>query len=1529
MRKRTKAVIGSVLGLAVIACTTVGVLNRDRVANLYEKQASFGTGVLPKNYTDSSDYVILEIVPDISYAQMGYYVAGEEPIDLVEACEDGAADDIESMLGEAAGSAVASFSSKQLNDLEDCYGDFDVKSATNASIVEKRYSLKSGKKMYISANSFNKEFSDGLKSSGRDSVGVVTVTTNMLNNASEDELKRVLDDTHLIVVNQSYLPGMEDVQKKLAKEYKADIYKNESISGQSFKELDLNPEVALFLMKYVGKKKDPVPMIMDSSIYTNADYEKKSVSNKQYQLNRDVKYENNQPKDSFELVGTDSTKDLFTLLDGSETNGDGYNNNVYKLFLMSMFRDPAEFKNLFIDSGLIEVSGGNLKSKLQSGDAKTYWNTYSFLPCTGDLNSDPEETKTSTDKNGKKTTTIVKKREKANEKYWKESMGIYVGLASNNCANCNVASFDMSAGSFISMLNKETTIAKFGNRNATTNKLMSLVADLTSYIPLGSIEGRSYRVLDIEPAQSRHKYSLDAVKLERLLPYSGYSKKGGLSLDVVRMATAEFNTKIEELIQNYDMVYIGKDISGLHTVGEEGKKTCYYQYATVDDKHNPNKAMEGVIYAHVGSAVEFEYKDASGAGFESRASKDKSSDNPNNRANGYSLYAYGDPDDKSANKKSDYNPNNLEAYGYLRYSGNDITYRKRKVLEKFVESKLPLVVDGDLLDNALNSNPDYSYFNDADNNQMKGFLTSNAKQVVNLSFNYHTASADDDTLRKLTIQKPKFTVHRTYYKDSSKGGVVDSEDGYEASDLTQNRIYYFDPEKNNRRVYFEYSIEDEEDAKREYWVDFYIDKNADGTYDEKDGEKLYRTSAKGNGVRNTLSFNFNTKYVGPFTWMIKTYTKSSERQHMVCTQQGYGTVRYQGVKNSGQKVRVLQIQAPEKGKASTGWGEEKVQQVHLSSTNGDTKFRKLYGEIKDDYDMEVEEIEMDDFVKNLNISDNATDEQLATIAKKLASDYNMLIFGFADSYNDLDMRSKTCKVVQMYVDLGKSVLFTHDLTSQINNREVFSDHFWSEMNNKERKDDVYKPCMEIHNGKYFNVYLRDLMGLNRFGQKVTTTGLWINSDGTETYGERKNSSYYDKTSEGSDTFGFTYSCLMEYANFRFGKDQSPSDYMHSNIKSPSDSNKWVEMYGPYAYLYENFGNGSSQKEDNVAHSGKGWPTIWNGNKENYTHYASQYVSNVNQGQITKYPFDLEKEGEKKAKTDSSAVVKAKYKDGREETRYKIALTHGQYYQLNLEDEDTICWYTLSDVEKNSDGNYDNKGWYTASNHDGANNYYIYSNGNVTYSGVGHSKDDDMSTWEKMLFVNTMVASLRAEIEGPTISIQSGVNIPLNGEDRQVVYADVDADSIDAEFNKSEKIEFSVSDDSTDTLSKSDNYLYVTVEVQDGEKWKDVTGDEKYKVEGPNGDKASWEYKTIPVLVKYESGGETKVRTENKEIKVWKVLKSSNTLESGTTNLYTLHYPRGGLKTATEENFRMTVYNASGKSSETFGGVMRRTIFPLD
>ncbi len=159
------------------------------------------------------------------------------------------------------------------------------------------------------------------------------------------------------------------------------------------------------------------------------------------------------------------------------------------------------------------------------------------------------------------------------------------------------------------------------------------------------------------------------------------------------------------------------------------------------------------------------------------------------------------------------------------------------------------------------------------------------------------------------------------------------------------------------------------------------------------------------------------------------------------------------------------------------------------------------------------------------------------------------------------------------------------------------------------------------------------------------------------------------------------------------------------------------------------------KNENIFNWQKDYPPFITGNdfknENRMSNYLTNKVTKVNEGQITSYPY----------------VIPADF---------QTAETHVQYYQVNMEDPDIVVWYCLSDNNSSASGAY------TTSPNDVRNNYYIYSKGNVMYTGVGHKAIDGLervgttnSSYqinEVKLFINTMIASYSAGVTSPRVEI---------------------------------------------------------------------------------------------------------------------------------------------------------------------------------
>lgn len=170
--------------------------------------------------------------------------------------------------------------------------------------------------------------------------------------------------------------------------------------------------------------------------------------------------------------------------------------------------------------------------------------------------------------------------------------------------------------------------------------------------------------------------------------------------------------------------------------------------------------------------------------------------------------------------------------------------------------------------------------------------------------------------------------------------------------------------------------------------------------------------------------------------------------------------------------------------------------------------------------------------------------------------------------------------------------------------------------------------------------------------------------------------------------------------------------LFGNMQTPEYT---TAIMAPYAYVIYSINETTNFEKD------RAWST-----KAIIPHGAAG-ASQTNKGIVTVYPFTLSSE-------------------------LRIASTHSQAFQLDVEDEDIAVWYTLSPGRND---NLEGCSYVAASPHDTSNNYYIYSKGNIFFCGAAHAavtglyKDNND---ERRLFLNVIVNSARTAGSPPKISL---------------------------------------------------------------------------------------------------------------------------------------------------------------------------------
>ncbi len=423
---------------------------------------------------------------------------------------------------------------------------------------------------------------------------------------------------------------------------------------------------------------------------------------------------------------------------------------------------------------------------------------------------------------------------------------------------------------------------------------------------------------------------------------------------------------------------------------------------------------------------------------------------------------------------------------------------------------------------------------------------------------------------------------------------------------------------------------------------------------------------------------------------------------------------------------------------------------------------------------------------------------------KFLDSYDMLILGFGDSYGKCETqtswleffnyKSKTkatlgfsigaALAVKKFIEDDKPVLFCHDTTNTTNNYITYFaqnalstiteelnklankvETLWNKIKEwftgKDFPDEdnftVDIQSSKIKDGYYNNILLRDSLNLDRFGitysirQTIGEDNISENMDNnTWADGYKYNGiPYYQRESTSVDAmraknFSIIYKSKsavtstgengVKYVEYNSNKepkvdmDRVKSDDIGE--KSTVDIDKSAQGFTTWSIVrYGDEGTKNQLLPAGIVESNTDGHTI-----------LTNKVQQVNKGQITTYPYDINT-AEFGGTTGNTDEYSNSY------GKITIKATHEQVYQVNTNGDDTTVWYTLAGADEEADDS-DYRDDYDAISKDVVNSYYIFTSGNVTYTGAGHS--NIFSEEEAKLFLNTLVASYRLPGEKPDL-----------------------------------------------------------------------------------------------------------------------------------------------------------------------------------
>ena len=887
----------------------------------------------------------------------------------------------------------------------------------------------------------------------------------------------------------------------------------------------------------------------------------------------------------------------------------------------------------------------------------------------------------------------------------------------------------------------------------------------------------SVKILEIEPTDRSElrvskvaypdgtgKNAVDENKYNEFEPfvYDWFSKTySDDTITLSTMSTYEFVGKIDDITEEYDLIYIGSDVTDFNTNKQifSDRATEPYGYDTIKSPCNLNWRWEWGYYAQ---------------------SDDSSWTNPKNGATykGYRWFLYRDYKNKTAigeeipvAYESDekyyskvwklYEPKyttqfndtdmnglvyyNIGDYGYstegkrakglidgdadtieVRYSGNDLTEKKLNELKAFADAGYPVI----FADNLINITSAGKTVNNKRvdvNSRMYSFIESVAGKANTYA---STAASLSDYNSKLMLQlslsKPSisFVSEPSDYKESGDHNAI-----------------------SNRTLSFKFKILNETDPtplSTTYSLHLYIDRGSDGIFSEDDEVELSSSDLTGgdiNSLRGSIpSSNIDHVYTlnrklpdgikGMVPWKLLV-EKNGGGLH--ASKKGYAytpvSVQEENGSYSGPiTINILQINTTNKERTiDDEIGKKDTYSLQWQEESKQGTFGELFKVVEDsgNYDLTITTVTTDE---ENNYYNNYHDEAYYAAPENAKYNinggaYDMLIIGFGDAYGELV--DKTATAVTEFIDSGKAVLFSHDNTAPCNSI------------------DFYRSDPSRGHGYYFNTVVRDRVGLDRYGvTNDDTLFSYTNRDNpnnvhTEYYklGGKDNTHFesinrwigpgvlYNKENLNSDQIKSIQGAGYDIA---YKPSSNISDKGKTDYHAHGFTDLFTEGLNPaqsstYKYKYAGM-------TDNVRQT-------TNENGKTVSDYETNVITMENEGQITKYPFNIEMK-----------AIDDKYTNGR--NNMIVSKTHLQYYQMNMSSDDLIVWFCLG----HSSLKGDREDLYGYVPNDVANQYYIFTRGNITYSGCGHggapSHWDDPTADEAKLFINTMIAAYRAGYAAP-------------------------------------------------------------------------------------------------------------------------------------------------------------------------------------
>ena len=500
---------------------------------------------------------------------------------------------------------------------------------------------------------------------------------------------------------------------------------------------------------------------------------------------------------------------------------------------------------------------------------------------------------------------------------------------------------------------------------------------------------------------------------------------------------------------------------------------------------------------------------------------------------------------------------------------------------------------------------------DADHIDNSSYMYEFAKKALDDNRSNFYARSDmssDSGLFQFYLNRPKVTLANAWANGSK-----------------ENDIYYISPEAGRYNLNYRFTIQNQgaASAATQYQCRFYIDVNADGKFSNTEEVGDIAITQNGNsieanqltaGKEYTLSRMVPDGYKGVLPWKVE--ISQVNNSNIYCSMDGY--TKLKGLEK--ETLNILQI-CRDQVAWPDWWGglgehlfslEERIadkNDIYHILIYGGTYNGVTYKGISDEFEINVTFKKISEFESEFAANPNYLDQ------------FNMLILGFSDAYGDFtgDATTGPMGAIAKFISSGKSVLFAHDTTSYFNYEKGKAGVI-------NRVTGEATTTNQHHNASTLNKYIRNLVGMDRYGimaldssGSILKSGMEINA-GTGEFNTLlatgKDLAYKPKsgrTSTVAQTQGYTYSIINGK-----GRHSGNAEIQEYGTEMTGLSNTWRNSYLniKYGQVYYH----DTEDPNAVGYRDYGQiPLYYNGEVTNLL------VTQVNKGQITEYPYKLAEE----------------------------------------------------------------------------------------------------------------------------------------------------------------------------------------------------------------------------------------------------------------------------------------------------------------